>query len=118
MPPLYCMELSHAGNKKYFTVLTGSWNNSSCITYSRSNDIPIWSIAYQYAQSIPGIDSLATSGLYLPTADLGQMDQAYYACLQSMNARLRNVYTLTWRSSAVTGDSVEVRVTVTYSNPN
>jgi len=100
------------------TIRTGIWNNSSCISYSLANDIPIWSIAHLDARYVSELSALATSGYYFETGDPGQIDQAYTICLESMNSMLRNVYTLTWRTQAVKGDTVEVRVAVTYSNAN
>jgi hypothetical protein len=103
------------------SLVYGAWNESSCIGYSNTYSIPIWSIAYQYATQAPmsaSLQAIATSGYFYPTTNMTAVQNAYYSVLGTLETRLQDIYTVSWSSYAGSGDELNIRVTVTYANGN
>jgi len=95
-----------------------AWDYNNCLTFSQSNNIPVYVIAFADANSNFPYLNLGgfTSGFVKQTANPVQVQSFYLSAVSAMNGMLRNVgvYNHSWTTTGTVGQTVTVRVTVNY----
>ena len=97
---------------------TGS-QGSSVVGEASARNIQIYSIAYQYATTYGDMETIGTtspSNFYYPATNPGQFMDAYYQAFNQMDGGLRELYTVTWDTSARSNDEVDVSMRVNYAH--
>ena len=91
-----------------------------CVDYSNLNNVPIYSITLEYANTIPDLQTLGinTSGFYIPCNYINNVYSAYQNAHDAMDLLLHYLYVLGWPSTSGGSGTVIVRITVTYWTVN
>jgi len=99
-------------------VLTyGAHSHPEIISNANLYDIPIYSIAFRYAQSIGELNDFAvstSSGFYRPADYPPDIFGALLEADDDMNSRLNYVYKLSWFTDYSSGD-LDIEITANYS---
>lgn len=92
---------------------SSTWNEQGVIDYSNNNDIPIYSIGFGSADTV-SLENIATSGVYEYAPDSSTLLDIY----DQIAKRLRETYVVDWETIGTSGDTVYVRISVTYTSAN
>jgi Ca-activated chloride channel homolog len=92
---------------------SSTWSQQDVIDYSNNNAIPVYSVGFGSANTT-ALENIATSGVYEYAPDSSTLSDIY----DQIANRLRETYVVNWETIGTSGDTVYVRVSVTYTSAN